>query len=325
MKIFIPFLLFFALSVKVKAQIGFGTITPDSSAVVDISSSNKGFLIPRVQLTATNLAAPVVNPATSLLVYNTATAGTSPNNVKPGFYYWDSTRWYPVNNKGNNIGDMQYWNGTSWVIIPIGPSNSVLTVCNGIPTWGPCPSNILTLSPANNPFEGIIDSYYSGQTSGSGITELAISAWTNGGVPENNRALIKFDYSALPANAVIDSAKLFLYSMPTPLLGNFIDAQFGPANAGYIRRITSTWSTPTQFSWSNQPTVTTVNQVILPQSTSSNENAVLNVTQLVKDMISSNNGFFMQLQNEVTYNIRQYASSYYSDAGKRPKLVIWYH
>jgi hypothetical protein len=141
-----------------------------------------------------------------------------------------------------------------------------------------------------------------------------------------NRSLIKFDYSTLPLNAVIDSAKLFLYSMPTPLLGNFIDAQFGPANAGYIQRITSTWSTPTQFTWSNQPSVTTVNQVILPQSTSSTENAVLTVTQLVKDMVSTaNNGFFLQLQSETTYNIRQYASSYYSDAGKRPKLVIWYH
>jgi hypothetical protein len=294
--------------------------------VVDISSNNNGFLIPRVQLTATNLAAPVANSATSLLVYNTATAGTSPNNVKPGFYYWDSIRWHPVNNKGNNIGDMRYWNGTSWVIIPIGPANSVLTVCNGIPAWGPCPSNVLTLSPANNPFEGLLDSYFSGGTSGAGNTLLALSAWTNGGQPQNNRSLIKFDYGTLPANAVIDSAKLFLYSMPTPLLGNIIDAQFGPVNAGYIQRILSTWSTPTQFTWINQPAVTTVNQVILPQSTSSTENAVLTVTQLVKDMVNTvNNGFFLRLQTKATYNIRQYASSYFSDAGKCPKLVIWYH
>ncbi len=36
---------------------------------------------------------------------------------------------------GNNVGDMQYWNGTKWVILPAGPNGSVLTISNGIPTW----------------------------------------------------------------------------------------------------------------------------------------------------------------------------------------------
>jgi hypothetical protein len=31
--------------------------------------------------------------ATSLLVYNTATAGAAPNNVTPGYYYWDGVKW----------------------------------------------------------------------------------------------------------------------------------------------------------------------------------------------------------------------------------------
>ena len=56
--------------------------------------------MPRVALTATNIAAPVVNPqggdlAASTMVYNTATAGTSPNNVFPGYYYWNGTIWTP--------------------------------------------------------------------------------------------------------------------------------------------------------------------------------------------------------------------------------------
>lgn len=66
---------------------------PDGSAMLDIKSTNKGLLIPRIALTGTNLAAPVTSPDTSLLVYNTATAGTSPNNVTPGFYYWDGAKW----------------------------------------------------------------------------------------------------------------------------------------------------------------------------------------------------------------------------------------
>ncbi len=67
--------------------------TPAASAMLDISSTDKGLLIPRVALTSTNTAGPVISPATSLLVYNTATAGTVPNNVIPGYYYWNGTAW----------------------------------------------------------------------------------------------------------------------------------------------------------------------------------------------------------------------------------------
>lgn len=78
--------------------------TPDTSAMLDIVSTSKGMLIPRVALTATNSASPVTIPATSLLVYNTATAGTSPNNVTPGFYYWNGTQWVRILNNGNASG-----------------------------------------------------------------------------------------------------------------------------------------------------------------------------------------------------------------------------
>ncbi|MBK8341201.1 MAG: hypothetical protein IPK99_14930 [Flavobacteriales bacterium] len=72
---------------------------PDASALLDIDASalgaanKKGLLVPRIALTATNVAAPVVAPATSLLIYNTATAGVAPNNVVPGYYYWNGAAW----------------------------------------------------------------------------------------------------------------------------------------------------------------------------------------------------------------------------------------
>ncbi|MFD0999177.1 tail fiber domain-containing protein [Ohtaekwangia kribbensis] len=66
---------------------------PAASAMLDIASTNSGLLIPRVALTATNAATPVTSPATSLLVYNTATAGTAPNNVVPGYYFWNGSAW----------------------------------------------------------------------------------------------------------------------------------------------------------------------------------------------------------------------------------------
>lgn len=61
---------------------------PDASSMLDISSTNKGLLIPRVTLTQTTSTSPVTSPANSLLVYNTATV----NDVTPGYYYWLSAQ-----------------------------------------------------------------------------------------------------------------------------------------------------------------------------------------------------------------------------------------
>ncbi|HRD54199.1 MAG TPA: hypothetical protein PKY96_16290 [Flavobacteriales bacterium] len=72
---------------------------PNASAMLDVdvtalpANNKRGLLVPRVALTATNVAAPVVGPAASLLVYNTATAGAAPNNVIPGYYYWNGAVW----------------------------------------------------------------------------------------------------------------------------------------------------------------------------------------------------------------------------------------
>ncbi|NML69057.1 hypothetical protein HHL23_04530 [Chryseobacterium sp. RP-3-3] len=45
-------------------------------------------------LTATNFTAPLGSPlAQGMVVYNTAAAGTSPNNVVPGLYVYDGTQW----------------------------------------------------------------------------------------------------------------------------------------------------------------------------------------------------------------------------------------
>jgi len=73
---------------------------PAASAGLDVNFTNKGLLVPRVALTATNAAGPIAAPATSLLVYNTATAGVTPNNVTPGYYYWNGTRWVAVGGSG---------------------------------------------------------------------------------------------------------------------------------------------------------------------------------------------------------------------------------
>ena len=85
-------------SVYTHAQVGVGTTTPDGSAQLEVKSTSKGFLPPRVALTATNATAPITSPVAGLMVYNTATAGTAPNNVTPGFYYYDGLKWQRIIN-----------------------------------------------------------------------------------------------------------------------------------------------------------------------------------------------------------------------------------
>lgn len=75
--------------------IGAGNLYAQSSpsAMLDVASTEKGVLIPRVSLTSTLDISTIVSPATSLLVYNTATVGIPPSNVSPGYYYWTGSNW----------------------------------------------------------------------------------------------------------------------------------------------------------------------------------------------------------------------------------------
>ncbi|MBC7413009.1 MAG: tail fiber domain-containing protein [Bacteroidia bacterium] len=86
-----------ALNTTVQAQnIGINTANPDASAILDISHTTRGLLIPRVQLVASNNPAPIAAPVLSLLVFNLLPAGASPNDVKTGYYYWDATKWVSI-------------------------------------------------------------------------------------------------------------------------------------------------------------------------------------------------------------------------------------
>lgn len=101
--LFVAICQFAICNLKLQAQnIGINATgaAPVASAGLDVDFTNKGLLIPRVALTATNAVGPIAAPATSLFVYNTATAGVSPNNVLPGYYYWDGAKWVALSGSG---------------------------------------------------------------------------------------------------------------------------------------------------------------------------------------------------------------------------------
>ena len=90
------FLLLFLITYSVQGQVGIGTDTPNASARLDVSATDKGFLPPRISLTSATDNSTILTPATGLLIYNTATAGTIPNNVSPGYYYWNGNSWVKI-------------------------------------------------------------------------------------------------------------------------------------------------------------------------------------------------------------------------------------
>lgn len=113
------------------AQTGIGTTSPNPSAKLEVTSINQGFLPPRIALIATNQAAPVTSPATGLLVFNTETAGTAPNNVTPGYYYWNGSAWVrligPLDNSNNVTGVVAVANGGTGTTTSTGSGSVVLS------------------------------------------------------------------------------------------------------------------------------------------------------------------------------------------------------
>lgn len=187
------------------------------------------------------------------------------------------------------------------------------------------PIQTLTLRPANNVNEVHLGFWNGADYTNRTDVEFAGCAWTSGGTPLNTRGIFKFDLSSIPANATVLSAKLSLYSMPTPLLGNFIDANFGTNNTLYIERNISSWD-PATVTWQTQPSTDFASQVVIPHTTQSFLDLIdVDVRNLVAPMVSSANyGFKVRLQNENAYTLRLFASSRYTDASKHPKLVITY-
>ena len=87
-----------------KAQVNIGsTAAPNSDAMLQVTSTNKGLLLPNIALTATNAASPLSAFVAGMTVYNTATAGTSPNNVTPGYYYSDGTQWIKIASSASSV------------------------------------------------------------------------------------------------------------------------------------------------------------------------------------------------------------------------------
>ncbi len=81
---------------------------------------------------------------------------------------------------GTVAGEINYWNGTEWVTVAPGlslPGDQALTLslCNGVPTWGPCPAVLPTVTTT-----GVFSITNFSASSGGAVTSnggAALSAW----------------------------------------------------------------------------------------------------------------------------------------------------
>jgi hypothetical protein len=138
---FITMSLLFGSTLFAQVAINTDGNSPDNSAMLDVKSTSKGFLPPRVALTASNVAAPVTSPASGLLIYNTTTAGTPPNNVVPGYYYWNGTKWTSFLLPEGTGGQTLRHDGSNWIANDVLYNNG-LNVGIGYP-W---PTHKLTIA-----------------------------------------------------------------------------------------------------------------------------------------------------------------------------------
>jgi hypothetical protein len=124
------------VSVMAQAQVGIGVTAPEG--MLDLRNSDSyGFVYPKAALTSLIVAAPVTNPqggnlVAGTVVFNTNTTYTGNNDVSPGIYAWDGTKWNPQYLRQDSAifeqstldfrtvaGDLTYNTGTSdWAEIP---------------------------------------------------------------------------------------------------------------------------------------------------------------------------------------------------------------
>lgn len=98
-------LILFSELLNAQVSISSDNSIPDNSAMLDVQSTSKGVLIPRMTIAQRDA---IINPAIGLMIFN---------NTLSSFEYYSGSGWVDINHtpeQGNSVGDMLIWNGTLW-------------------------------------------------------------------------------------------------------------------------------------------------------------------------------------------------------------------
>lgn len=95
-------------------QIGIGSNQPRSSAIVDLNSTNKAVLFPKVALVAMDSKAPLVgNIPNGTLIFNTNVTGSGDKKLFTGYYEWYEDRWRQLITETTNYKVAKFNNAKS--------------------------------------------------------------------------------------------------------------------------------------------------------------------------------------------------------------------
>jgi uncharacterized protein (TIGR02145 family) len=172
------------------------------------------------------------------------------------------------NPNGTAVGEMLYWNGTTWVKLNPGTNGQNLTFCNGVPQWGPCLILPIVLT-------------------GSITTKTAISATAGGNVTDSGSAKITargvcFSTTINPTIANTKTAS------GTNVIGAYTVSLNGLSSlTTYHYRAYATTSVGTSY---GADSVFTTNAATIPTLTTTAASAITGVTATSGGNITSDNG-----------------------------------
>jgi len=155
---------------------------------------------------------------------------------------------------------------------------------------------------------------------------INMHSWTNQAIMVVHRSLINFDLSEIPFGSTIINAELHLYADPNSALYPNGHESLTGSNRCFIHRIVTDWD-EYSVTWNNQPAITTLNQVKIPESNYSTQNYEIDVTTLIQDMLydtANSFGFLIRQRHEIPYRRMVFASRDNPDQSLWPKLIINY-
>jgi hypothetical protein len=100
-------------SLSINAQVGIGTITPDASSILDVSSKSKGLLMPRLTTTERDN---ISLPATGLMIFNTSSNDVQLSIGTPLAPVWTGIKRTKIDSVSS--GDIISTTSTSNVLVP---------------------------------------------------------------------------------------------------------------------------------------------------------------------------------------------------------------
>jgi len=246
----------------------------DPTAALRVVASNKGVLLPQVNLTAHNDKVTIPNPTTGLLVYNTGVGGLQTK----GYLYWNGEEWIQFSTGTSKAPEIAGLDCTNARIVPSRyekdvPYEGVLIVPYMGGNGGYYASNIEIESTG---VEGLTATLQPGNLAyGNGDLVFTLSGTPNESSPElatfdidvlgfncqsivGSNSLMQgeqvFWYGSLPANIGSVIASQYINNMPViedvfRLDAYFSESSTGETTVSYRPRIYNISNDPVKFWW----------------------------------------------------------------------------